>query len=177
MDGSVTSKDIKNGSLLSADFKAGQLTSSAGPAGPPGPPGPQGESGAPGAQGAQGPTGPEGDQGLQGPTGLQGDQGPTGATGPMGPTGPAASATYTKVTSSLTLGAPAGSVATGTVDCPMGTYALSGGAQGFATIAIGRSSQTGSHGPLNTMGWTIYLYRLVTIPNANEVQIFVICQP
>lgn len=55
---SVTSKQVKNGSLLSKDFKAGQLP--AGATGPTGPAGPQGAAGAPG---------PQGDPGIQGPVG------------------------------------------------------------------------------------------------------------
>ena len=43
----VTSVKVKNGSLLAADFKAGQLPS--GPKGDPGPQGPKGDTGAPGA--------------------------------------------------------------------------------------------------------------------------------
>jgi hypothetical protein len=48
----VTTAKVKNGSLLSADFKAGQL-----PAGP---------------RGQQGPQGPQGPQGAQGPPGQAG---------------------------------------------------------------------------------------------------------
>jgi hypothetical protein len=46
----VISSKVKNGSLLRADFKAGQV-----PAGPQGPQGPQGPAGAPGQQGPAGP--------------------------------------------------------------------------------------------------------------------------
>ena len=46
----VTSVKVKNGSLLAADFKAGQLPSGPqGPKGDPGPQGPKGDAGAPGA--------------------------------------------------------------------------------------------------------------------------------
>ncbi len=51
----VTSAKVLNGSLVTADFKAGQL-----PAGPQGPAGPAGPKGSPGSSGAQGPAGPEG---------------------------------------------------------------------------------------------------------------------
>jgi hypothetical protein len=44
----VTGPKVKNGSLLAADFKAGQLPR--GPQGPKGDPGPQGPKGDPGAQ-------------------------------------------------------------------------------------------------------------------------------
>jgi hypothetical protein len=46
----VTSVKVKNGSLLAADFKAGQLPSGPqGPKGEPGAQGPKGDTGAPGA--------------------------------------------------------------------------------------------------------------------------------
>jgi hypothetical protein len=48
----VNSKKVKNGSLLRADFKAGQIPAGArGPAGPAGPAGAPGQAGAPGAPG------------------------------------------------------------------------------------------------------------------------------
>jgi hypothetical protein len=56
----VTSKKVKNGSLLRADFKAGQIPA--------------------GARGPAGPAGPQGAQGIQGTQGIQGIQGPSGAT-------------------------------------------------------------------------------------------------
>ena len=187
MDGTVTTKDIRNGSLLAADLKPGLLTNPVGPMGPAGPQGPPGPTGEPGiqgptgGQGGQGFQGPTGEQGIQGPTGEQGEQGiqgPTGQQGIQGPTGeqgPPGSSTFTKETTTLTLGAAAGSIATGQVDCPVGAYAVSGGAQGFASIAIGRSSQTGP-GASQTMGWAITLYRILGIANSNEIPIFVICQ-
>jgi hypothetical protein len=70
-DSSLTTRDVKNRSLLGVDFKPGQL-----PAGPQGPQGPQG---------AQGPQGPQGLQGLQGLKGDTGDKGDTGNQGPIGP--------------------------------------------------------------------------------------------
>jgi hypothetical protein len=57
----VTSNKVKNGTLLKADFKAGQLP--AGAAGPAGPAGPAG------AAGATGPSGPAGSSGPSGPAG------------------------------------------------------------------------------------------------------------
>jgi hypothetical protein len=52
----VTSIKVKNGSLLRADFRRGQIP--AGPRGPQGLPGQQGIQGVQGAQGIQGPAGP-----------------------------------------------------------------------------------------------------------------------
>ena len=67
----VTTAKVKNGSLLRADFKAGQL--------PAGPAGPQG------AQGPQGPVGPPGAKGDAGAAGQNGTNGQDGQTGPRGP--------------------------------------------------------------------------------------------
>jgi Collagen triple helix repeat (20 copies) len=66
----VTGAKIKNGSLLAADFRPGQL-----PASVTGQPGPQGPKGDPGLQG------PKGDPGAQGPKGDPGEQGPKGDPG------------------------------------------------------------------------------------------------
>jgi hypothetical protein len=63
----VTSKAVKDGSLLAADFAAGQL-----PAGPAGTTGAPGATGPAGANGAPGPTGPQGPAGAQGPQGSAG---------------------------------------------------------------------------------------------------------
>ncbi len=68
----IDSSKVKDRSLLSKDFKAGQLP--AGPQGLQGAPGPQGPQGAPGAKGDAGPQGP---QGLQGLPGINGDNGAT----------------------------------------------------------------------------------------------------
>jgi hypothetical protein len=62
----VTSSKVKDRTLGSEDFKAGELP--AGPrglAGAPGAPGPKGDTGAPGATGAQGVAGPPGVSGWQ----------------------------------------------------------------------------------------------------------------
>jgi len=74
----VTSPKVKDGSLLSKDFKPGQLV-----AGAPGATGPQGLKGATGATGATGPQGLKGDTGAPGATGPQGLKGDTGAPGPF----------------------------------------------------------------------------------------------
>src|SRR3954447_423798 len=67
---SVTTVQVKNGSLTKSDFKKGQLT---------GPAGPQGASGAKGAQGERGPGGQPGIQGPPGDPGLKGDKGVDGS--------------------------------------------------------------------------------------------------
>ena len=93
----VTAKKVKDGSLLSRDFKAGQLpggpqgpAGAAGAAGAIGPNGPVGATGQQGLVGARGPAGTEGahgDQGLQGEKGDTGDQGIQGAQGDTGEKG------------------------------------------------------------------------------------------
>jgi Collagen triple helix repeat (20 copies) len=70
----VTGLKVKNGSLLAADFKAGQL--------PAGPQGPKGDTGAQGAKGDTGAQGLKGDPGPQGPIGDKGDSGMPGQPGP-----------------------------------------------------------------------------------------------
>jgi hypothetical protein len=75
----VTTKKVKDGSLLGKDFKVGEL-----PAGEQGPAGPQGLAGAPGQRG---PAGPQGAQGPKGDTGAKGETGQTGAKGDTGATG------------------------------------------------------------------------------------------
>lgn len=73
----INTRAVKDGSLVRADFKAGELPSvrpgSAGAAGAAGPAGPRG---APGPTGSMGATGPPGPQGIQGD---KGDPGPPGA--------------------------------------------------------------------------------------------------
>lgn len=80
-DGTIQSRDIKNGAIARADMSAraiaslrGQrgLTGARGPSGAAGAQGPQGATGAQGAQGPQGPAGSQGSQGVQGPKGDPG---------------------------------------------------------------------------------------------------------
>src|SRR5215210_5954668 len=87
-DGSVESRDIRNGTLTRADISAATLAFLRGSAGRPGAIGPQGPAG---AQGPQGPAGPQGAAGAQGPAGAEGQQGPAGPAGPAGPPGPSGS--------------------------------------------------------------------------------------
>jgi hypothetical protein len=69
----VGSSQVRDGSLLAKDFKAGQLAT--------------GASGATGAIGPTGPTGPAGPAGPAGPSGPAGVDGPPGPQGPAGPSG------------------------------------------------------------------------------------------
>jgi hypothetical protein len=96
--GTVTSKQVKDRSLLAKDFKAGQLPRGAtGAQGPAGMNGAQGIAGATGpgggakgdtgAAGAKGDTGAAGADGADGTDGAKGDTGATGAKGDKGDTG------------------------------------------------------------------------------------------
>jgi Collagen triple helix repeat (20 copies) len=71
-NGAVSSKKVKNHSLLVRDFRPSQRALLRGP---------QGLQGPHGQQGPQGPQGQEGPQGQQGARGQQGDQGPQGIPG------------------------------------------------------------------------------------------------
>ena len=84
----VTSIKVKDASLLSRDFKAGQL-----PAGAQGPKGDKGDTGQ---------TGPQGDTGQTGPKGDTGGKGDTGATGPSGTAGAVSATVAGQVTTSST---------------------------------------------------------------------------
>jgi hypothetical protein len=106
----VNSAKVRDGSLLKADFKAGQLPTT----------------------GARGETGVKGDPGLTGP---KGDPGPTGAQGASGPVGPAGAGTLTATGYGTTQPAinPVSTCVTGasvTIDAPSaGTVVVSGLAQ------------------------------------------------
>jgi hypothetical protein len=75
----VTSKNIKDGTIQTADISVKAKRALKGNRGPRGL---QGPSGPAGLQGQSGPAGPAG------PAGLKGDRGEAGATGPQGPEGP-----------------------------------------------------------------------------------------
>lgn len=79
-DSTVTTRDIRNGSLLSQDFKAGQLAA-----------GPRGEAGR------------QGERGAQGTSGAAGPAGATGVTGPAGPAGTPATRLFARVAANGTL--------------------------------------------------------------------------
>jgi Collagen triple helix repeat (20 copies) len=83
-DGTIQSRDIKNGSIGRADISAAATASLRGQRGAAGP---QGPAGAAGAQGPQGATGAQGAQGPQGEKGAQGDKGEKGDTGAEGAKG------------------------------------------------------------------------------------------
>jgi Collagen triple helix repeat (20 copies) len=92
---SVGSAQVRDHSLLSRDFKRGQL--------PRGARGSKGGAGPTGPKGDPGPLGPKGDTGSQGVPGSQGPEGPPGEPGPPGPEGPAASAGFYKTVGGVQL--------------------------------------------------------------------------
>ncbi len=82
---SVTTVQVKNGSLLAKDFKKGQLKAGkAGTTGPAGLPGPQGQRGLDGPIGATGIQGTKGNQGLPGVDGSAKAYAYIGSTGTVG---------------------------------------------------------------------------------------------
>lgn len=142
----VTSKKVRNGTLLAVDFKKGQL-----------PRGPRGYEGEVGATGATGPTGAAGPQGPAGPAGATGAAGAQGATGATGPAGPTSGRTWTAssagisnctpadilsqnltlpTTSRLQIGATAQVVAAGSVPIQISAEVWSGGAS-VASVTSG----------------------------------------
>jgi len=82
----VASKQVKDGSLKTADVLADTVAamSAKGAPGDAGATGPAGAAGASGSAGGQGPAGAKGPTGPQGAPGPQGLQGPAGAQGPAG---------------------------------------------------------------------------------------------
>ncbi len=98
---SVNSVKVKNSSLLAKDFKPGQLPA--------------------GADGADGAPGPAGTDGAPGPAGAAGPAGPAGATGPSGVAG------VTVVRSAMNVAAGAETGVNFGASCPVGTRATGGG--------------------------------------------------
>ncbi len=138
---SITAKAVKRGTLVRADFKAGQL-----PSGQPGRVGPAG------APGAVGPTGPPGSEGRIGPTGRPGPTGPTGppgAKGDRGSQGPRALSGYQVVhVDSVPMDQ---TLKTITLDCPPDTLVLGGGqAKSSDLIDIQDAEPSGDH-----RSWTV----------------------
>lgn len=145
----ITAKAVKRGTLLRADFKAGELPSSQ-----TGPAGPAGAAGVPGAQGATGLTGPRGTTGSTGPIGPQGTPGEKGDPGPQGPR---ALSNYQVVhLDSVPMDQTIKEV---TVDCPPGT-AVFGGGEAKSSDLIGIEDSEPAFG---NRGWTV----TATIARAN----------
>src|SRR4051812_7161418 len=104
---SVSSVQVKNGSLTAKDFKTGQLK---------------------GKAGAQGLAGPQGIQGDRGPGGQTGPPGLTGDPGPKGDTGPDGSAqAYAYVSTQGAVGAGSKGITTANITAKaFGEYCITG---------------------------------------------------
>jgi Collagen triple helix repeat (20 copies) len=156
----VTGLKVKNGTLMAADFKAGQIP--AGPQGPKGDPGAQGPKGDPGAQGSKGDPGEQGAQGIQGQPGA-----PAGANAVM------------RRSSHLI---SAGSDGWWRAYCNAGERATGGGAR-FADVVAGdailNSSPTDAN--LNSIdgaapvGWIVYAHNAAA--SDRVLYVTVVCVP
>ncbi len=150
---SVTSKHVKDRSLLAKDFKPSQVPR--GPTGPVGPPG--SEQGPTGPTGATGPAGSQGATGAVGPVGPQGQKGLRGATGPKGATGPRGPATVVE-RSLPNQPVPANSARSATVTCHPGEKTTGGGAltQGDdGAMYFSESHAGGDANNANAVAWKV----------------------
>ncbi len=150
------------------------LVGSPGPQGPDGPAGPQGLDGPPGTPGPQGATGAQGEPGPQGIPGEMGPMGPMGldgAVGPAGPMGPSGINHCQWVTGlAQTLGPSVGETVSMFASCPSGTKIVSGGCDGFNSVAVGRSTP-------NTQGqkWMCGVTRITASPNSVDLSARAYC--
>jgi hypothetical protein len=148
----VTSKKVKDGSLLARDFKAGQLPH--------------------GAQGATGPAGPAGSAGPAGPAGARGPAGPAGAGGAQGPPGFSSLTYVTQVHPPI----PANTEYAEEVACSSGRHAIAGGVDSDGADLFVNSSYpsdgTGSGGHGST-AWTAFVGNSGT--TAQGFTVFAIC--
>ena len=122
----VSSKKVKDGTLLAVDFKAGQL--------------PAGAEGAKGEKGAKGDTGAAGPKGDTGAAGQKGDKGDIGAAGVSG---------LQVVTASISLAAGAETMTQ--AYCPAGKKAVGGG---FSSGQLLTTQQ--SYPANNDAAWSVY---------------------
>jgi hypothetical protein len=155
-DSSLTTKDVKNRSLLKADFKPGQLP-----------------AGAQGLQGLQGFQGPKGDQGTAGQNGADGAPGQDGADGAPGTAlayayvnagGFAYAAPYTKNVDRSTQHGPVGMRTTGiyclhTPFAPYNAVATLYTTNAPGSIAVDvRGSVEGIHCDAGDPGYNVIVY-------------------
>ena len=143
-DGTIESRDIKNGSIGRADIADAAEAAFRGQRG---------------AVGAQGPVGPAGVQGPAGPQGTSGSQGPQGATGAQGPQGPKGdSGSGVKVTGTVaTAGDLPGGAAAGDayiVAADGHLYVWTGSAWVDTGEVRGPQGPTGATGPAGPQGAT-----------------------
>jgi hypothetical protein len=144
----VTSAKVKPRSLLSSDFRQGQL-----PAGPQGP------------QGARGPEGPPGARGAEGTTGARGAEGPVGPRGPQGPAGAA----------NVTMRAGQQASGFATVTCAPGEVAVGGGGiSSVGTLSFLTLSGPTPLGGGTPTGWAVSLLQPNGSPDPNA-RAFAVC--
>jgi len=146
--GAVTSSKVKDRSLLSIDFKAGEL--------PPGP---------------QGPRGPQGPQGAPGPAGAPGPTGPAGPTGPTGPPGPVNVVMRFGSTTQVT----AGNQATAIADCNAGEMATGGGFFSQAGVDVITSRPRPLSNGAQATGWQAAVQN--NTASTQNVGAYVMCTP
>ena len=140
-DGQIAAADVRDGSLLKADFAAGQLPAGAqGPAGSQGPAGPKGPAGPQGPEGAPGPEGPEGPRGPAGPAGPQGPQGAAGLSG-------------VEIVTASNNSQVVRLEATATATCPAGKKVIGGGADLNSPFPERKTGIVVSR-PLGNSAWT-----------------------
>jgi hypothetical protein len=159
-DGTIASRDIKNGAIGRADLAdaaEAALRGRRGPTGSQGPVGPAGATGPAGPQGASGPQGPQGATGAQGPAGPQGAPGAgvevTGTVATVGdlPSGAAAGDAYIVAADGhLHVWTGSAWIDTGEVRGPQGPQGATGptGPAGPA----GPQGSTGATGPTGPAG-------------------------
>ena len=132
-DGTIESRDVKNGALRSADLSRQLAASLRGRRGPQGASGAQGATGPQGPAGLKGDPGPQGAPGSQGLPGGQGPKGDPGLPGPAGPQGPPGAANLPQaLVASQAAPPPPISLTQGSfttvvsLDVPAGSYAVTG---------------------------------------------------
>jgi hypothetical protein len=140
-NGAVTSRKVKDGSLLARDFHSGQLPA--------------------GRRGAAGPAGPAGQAGPAGPAGAQGPAGPAGQAGASGSQGPAGFSSLNYVSESFGP-FPAGTQYGAEVACPSGKHVVGGGVESegdFKQQAINSSfpSDGDNTGAAGNVAWTAFV--------------------
>ena len=130
----VTTGKVKDGSLLSRDFKPGQLV-----------------AGAPGTTGAPGAIGPQGPQGLKGDKGSPGTNGTNGTPGGSG-----------REVVSLSSASDSNSTKLVTAECPAGKTVISGGhrIEGAAGQVVIDESEPAFQAVGEAKGWYVEAHEI-----------------
>ena len=148
----IVSLKVKDGTLLAADFKPGEI--------------PAGDAGAVGAAGPAGPKGDRGDKGAKGDKGSKGNKGDPGLPGPPGTSGYSVSQA---VSGPLTMHA----FTTVTAVCSSGKV-VGGGGDVNGVYPDGHSASIITSQPNNfNTGWTVTMAHPGQVPS--NLQAFTIC--